>query len=241
MSAIDEVLAFDIWGDFAHFRKVYSTASQLTYGIPPRTTLSGTIAAILGLERDSYYNEFSVENSRFALVAKKPIRKQKINLNLLKTKDQTLGLVNVWKKPPTDIQRIQVPFEMVSSPKYRVYVWLENDTLFDDLETKLRNHQSTYTPYLGITECIANFSYVGKKPVAKETGSVAIDGVVKKEDAKIKVESGKKYIRESIPGSFTEDRVPLEFLDIIYEVDGKQISVIDSDYWTIGDHRVIPF
>lgn len=241
MSSISKVLAFDVWGDFAHFRKVYSTASQLTYGIPPRTTLSGLIAAILGLPRDSYYDEFSKENSRLAVVLKKPIKKHKINLNLLKTKDETLGLVDLWKSPPEDIERVQVPFEMVRKPKYRIYLWLKNKTLFNELQTMLRNHQSTYTPYLGITECIANFSYGGMKDVTREKGSTNIDSVVKKKDVKIKVELEKKYIRENIPGFFTEDRVPLKFLDMVYEVNGEQIAITDSEYWTIDEHHVILF
>ena len=46
---------FDIESKYAHFRKVYTNSSSLTYSVPPRTTLEGIIAAILGYERDTYY------------------------------------------------------------------------------------------------------------------------------------------------------------------------------------------
>ena len=57
-----EILAFNIRGKFAHFRKFYSNSSALSYFIPPRTTIIGLIAGMLGLERDSYYEDFSLDN-----------------------------------------------------------------------------------------------------------------------------------------------------------------------------------
>ena len=50
-----DLLVFDISGKFAHFRKYYTNSSSLTYLVPPRTSIYGLIAGILGLERDSYY------------------------------------------------------------------------------------------------------------------------------------------------------------------------------------------
>ena len=42
---------FDIEGKFAHFRKIYTNSSSLSYLVPPRTTVQGIIAAMLGYER----------------------------------------------------------------------------------------------------------------------------------------------------------------------------------------------
>jgi len=232
-----EVLVFDLKGDYAHFRKVYTTASQLTYGVPPRTTLAGLVAGILGLGRDSYYGLFSKENSRLSVSVMGPIKKQTINQNLLKTKDETLGLVKLSSRPPRNIERIQVPFEMVKDPWYRVRLWLRDEGVLRTLEGYLENHQSVYTPCLGISELLADVQYVGRLEATPEKGEVEIHSVTRGEEATIQVEPGKKYVRERMPGFFGEGRVP-EYLDIIYEPDGKPIKASEAEYWRVGDQNV---
>jgi CRISPR-associated protein Cas5h len=236
----NEVLVFDLMGDYAHFRKTYTTASQLTYGIPPRTTLGGMIAGILGLERDSYYPLFQEGNSIFSLALMKPIKKQKINLNLLKTKDETLGLIDPTKTPPKRIERIQVPFEMVKDPHYRVFTWFSDNRKFEELESYLKEHKSVYTPYLGISELLGDFKFIGKAEMEKREGKANIDSIIGDTDQVI-IEYDKKYVRERVPGFFSQERVPTDYIDLIYEPDGKSIQVEDSDYWRVGDQNIIFF
>jgi CRISPR-associated protein Cas5h len=57
MADVDKVLVFDIWSDYAHFRRGYTTTSPLTYPFPTRTALTGIVAAILGLEIDQGYRK----------------------------------------------------------------------------------------------------------------------------------------------------------------------------------------
>lgn len=71
-----KILIFDLVEKFAHFRKYYTNSSSLTYSIPPRTTISGIIAADMGYERDSYYEIFNSENAYIAV--KKLGRNKKI-------------------------------------------------------------------------------------------------------------------------------------------------------------------
>ena len=57
----------------------------------------------------------------------------------------------------------------------------------DDLFELLYNHQSVYTPYLGISECIANFQLVGDDffNVEKEIGEeVQIDSILLKNESR---------------------------------------------------------
>ncbi|MBC7076121.1 MAG: CRISPR-associated protein Cas5, partial [Syntrophomonadaceae bacterium] len=70
-----KVLIFDIKGRFAHFRKIYTNSSSLSYTLPPRTTVMGMIAAILGRERDTYYEEFNSQNMDIAVQKINPTRK----------------------------------------------------------------------------------------------------------------------------------------------------------------------
>ena len=64
-----KLLIFDIIGKFAHFRKYYSNSSALSFGAPPRTTICGMVAAILGMEKDSYYSIMNLEKCKIAVFA----------------------------------------------------------------------------------------------------------------------------------------------------------------------------
>ncbi|MCS7245973.1 MAG: CRISPR-associated protein Cas5, partial [candidate division WOR-3 bacterium] len=46
------LISFELKGKFAHFRAFYSNATAISYYFPPRTTLVGLVAGILGRERD---------------------------------------------------------------------------------------------------------------------------------------------------------------------------------------------
>lgn len=54
-----KALLFHVKGAMAHFRKVFSNSTSLSYYFPPRTTLMGMIAGAMGKERDSYYEELN--------------------------------------------------------------------------------------------------------------------------------------------------------------------------------------
>ena len=242
MAEIDRVLVFDVWGDYAHFRRGYTTTSPLTYPFPGRTTLAGLISAILGLPRDSYYKLFGKDNSAFALQILNPIRKIKITQNLIDTKT---GFY-LWDNKG---QRTQIPFEFIKKPKYRLYVWLEEEK-FEDLINLIRGHNSVYTPYLGISECIANFEIFGegvfeveKKRVDGGEG-VEIYSIIKKGEAKVRGgERGKKYGIVKVPGFMNQDRSVSKYMEFYYEEDGKPLTITEGEYYTLkgGDVSVIFF
>lgn len=81
-----KVLSFRLQGKMAHFRRYYSNSSALTYSVPPRTTIVGILAGLLGYERDSYYEQFNLEQCQIAVACQAPIKKtvQKLNLLMIK-------------------------------------------------------------------------------------------------------------------------------------------------------------
>ena len=82
-----KLIAFDIWGDYGYFRRGYTSTSTITYPFPSRTTIAGLISGILGLEKDSYHDIFSENNSKLGLRILNPIKKININLNYINTKE----------------------------------------------------------------------------------------------------------------------------------------------------------
>lgn len=235
----EKLLAFDIWGDYAYFRRGYTTTSTVSFPFPSRTTVSGLISSILGFERDSYYDIFNEENSKIGINILNPIKKVRFNLNYINTK---LGFylydIN------SDGLRTQVRAEFLKDPKFRIYVALNDNKIMENLFDLLHNHQSVYTPYLGISECIANFKLVGDDFFAIEkefSENVQIDSVLLKDDSKIIIEPGKKYGLIKSPGFMNSERVVTNYMEHYFEEKGNSILVSEGEYYTVGDDNVILF
>jgi CRISPR-associated protein, Cas5h family len=71
----ERVIVFDVWGDYAHFRKNYSTSSPLTYSFPPRTALSGLIGAVVGLDKAEYFRHFCKVDANIGCRILAPVKK----------------------------------------------------------------------------------------------------------------------------------------------------------------------
>ncbi len=82
----DKTIVFDIKGEMAHFRAYYTNTSSLSYGFPPRTVVEGIIGAMLGFERDSYYDILSPKRCNISVSIKKPFRKVIQSVNYVRTK-----------------------------------------------------------------------------------------------------------------------------------------------------------
>lgn len=233
-------MVFDIWGDYGYFRKGYTATSTLSYPFPSRTTLAGIVSGILGYDRDSYYDLFGPKNSAFALQIVNPLQKMRINLNLIDTKT---GFILSDNKG----QRTQLPAEFLKDVRYRIWLWLDDDLIMEDLLTFLLNHKSVYTPYLGISECIANINLVNggffepKKNSFTDKESIRVNSIIPVDKAKIKIEYGKKYGSVKSPAFINAERVVEGFKEFYYEENGEDILVVDGDCYSVGDANVIFF
>ncbi len=236
MSGIGKVLVFDIWGDYAHFRRFETTTSPLTFYIPTRTALAGIIAAIIGLKRDSYYDYFKPENSKIGIKILKPLSKVRININLIKTDDGFF----LWDNE--DNPHSPTPYEFVKTPSYRIYVRLECNELQTKLKENIREHQCYYTPYLGISGLIANFQYIGEFDSYEHTvgNDVSIDSVTRntKVSVKLEVDDYRTYVIEKIPVYMNKDRVVQEYTDVRFEVNGNPLIIKEGSYYRIGEENV---
>jgi CRISPR-associated protein Cas5h len=234
MQQIDRVLVFDIWGDYAHFKRIETTTSPLTYSIPTGTSLVGIISAILGHQKDSYYELFSPENIKLAVKVLRPLKKIRININLVKT-DEGFYLWDIRNTP-----RAPTPFEFLKEPKYRLYVWFKEKKLQNRLKTLLQNHWSVYTPYFGLSELIANFKFIGEFDVELESsGVIEAHSVIRNDKSKLIVEEGKRYVKETIPLYMDNNRVVQEYADVFFESDGRPLKVRDAIVYKIGNENVV--
>jgi CRISPR-associated protein Cas5h len=229
---VGAVLAFDIWSDFAHYRKIETTTSPLTYSIPTGTALAGMLAAILGLYRDSYYEIFSPNNTRFAIKILNPLKKTRINITLLDT-SRGFFLRDIGENP-----RTLIPHEFMKNPKYRIYVWMRDDSIRTKLQKCLQEHKSHYTPCLGTANLIAGFSYVDEYDM-KRVDEELVQSVARMDNGKLLIELHKQYFIEKIPVSMDRDRVVQDYAEIVYEVKGEPVKMSGVISYRVGSDNIV--
>lgn len=231
-----KVLVFDVWGEFGHFRKHYTTTSPLTYSFPPRTAIAGMIGAITGLGKEEYLQYFSKDEASIAVKIINPVKKTRIAENLIDTK-----LAPMMSRIKT---RTQIRFEVLKDAKYRIYISHTSDELYNKLHQLLQEHKSVYTICLGLSEHIANFEFLGEmEAIRDETDSqVLIDSViVEKEALKIDFEEGKEYFSETIPIEMDSCREVQEYGKIMFERNAKKIHASVKNLWRLENGECIVF
>lgn len=163
-----KILSFDIEGKFAHFRKFHGNNTALSYSIPPRTTIIGIIAAIMGEEKDSYYEKYNHQNLKVGIRVLNEIKKtfHRLNLLMIKTKDDFTGRSG----------RVQTPFEVVTGNNlrennvaYRIYLAAGDDPeLFETICSQLEENRRKFNLTLGTANFIANISNLRRYDTAIE-------------------------------------------------------------------------
>lgn len=221
-----KVLVFDIWGDYAHFRKFYTTSSPLTFSFPSPPTIAGIMGAIYGAGKDEYLNIFSHARCRLALKIVSPVKKVRMGINLINTKG------NYWQpvKKKNHEPRTQIRTEFLKDPCFRIYAAYEDEKVFNKLGQSIKEHRCVYSVSLGLSELLADFKYVGVyhaemitiSETAELSTTVMTDNLI--EDG-LEIESGKKYFKEKMPIVMNQDRVVERYNDVIFEPDGNGYTI----------------
>lgn len=233
-----EIISIDISGKFAHFRKFYANNTALSYFIPPRTTIMGMLAALLGKEKDSYYKSMASDKIRIGVRVLCPLKKSFHRLNLLKI----LGGQDFRGRQG----RVQTPFEIVSGlsmgkddVKYRIYVSFfgEGQVIFNELKAALQQKDFKYNLTFGT----ANFSAsINKFKVYNEDEFELSDNtkgfsnihsaICTKKVKQIGFEKNQKLLieEELIPSDFVDNnnRELSEMHRVIYSINDQPIPVI---------------
>lgn len=214
-------VVFDIEGRFAHFRKIYTNSSSLSYTVPPRTTIQGIIAAILGYERDSYY---SYMDSTLHVAVKKnnPTYKMTQTLNYIKA--ESTGELYRPKN------HTQVPFEVITSNpnvSYRIYVGGDMFSDMDILVQRLKEGRYVFPPTLGTAFFLADIKYISEvqfekcgcntfTPISSVVTAEAVEEIKLEEIA---------LIKEKMPRAFGDDRTLRAMESYYIEDNCRRITV----------------
>ncbi len=227
-----KVLEFDIWADYAQFRKFYTNMSPLTYQIPPRTVIAGIIGGIIGIDKAENPEKFSPEISYIGIQILQQSRNVKIPVNNLKTSGGMSQFSRFKEHKPTHV-------EYLKCPKYRIYFSHNDDGIYQKLLSHLKEHKSQYTICLGISNCLANFSYIKEieySSVSENKEWHFIKTAIKDNDV-IDIDFGSniQIFRTLLPRAMKNDRETFQYEQYIFESSGKKMKVIPKEYWIAED------
>jgi len=237
-----KVLAFDIWGDYGHFRKFFTTTSPLTFSFPPPSTIAGILGAIYGSGKDEYLKVFLHDKCKIALKIVNPVKKVRMGINLINTKGGYWTLYsNKYHEP-----RTQIRTEFLKDPYFRIYFSHEDEKIFKAIAELLKEHKSTYTVSLGLSELLADFKYIGEYDSEAKSDNVLVElqtPVMEPEliNNGLEIESGKKYFKEKMPIVMNQDRIVERYDDVIFVPDGKTIKAKVKDYYRLENGENITF
>ena len=245
----ERCLSFTLRGPWGHFRRIEGNIVKQTYRIIPRTTVAGLLAAVLGIERDGYYELFGPDVSAVAIQPVSEIRTLNMPMNTLSTADGDLrslnsrGKVSVKLPDPTRLRQ-QHNYEVLVDPEYRIDVALDDDERYRELRDTLRAGKSHYVPSLGLSEHLAEIEYHGEFDVESgPRGEVtdvdsavpdAIDDVVLEGRTRCQLEESPAFMQTDAGG-----RTTTAFTSYTYSPDAESLRVRDVEASRVGDRTVV--
>lgn len=234
-----DILVFDIWGEYAHFKKIYATTSAVSYVIPTKTAMYGYVGAILGLPKaeNQYLTHFAEKQCLMGISLQKPVFMKRIGVNL---RPYTGSIAKNLKPTLT---------EYVYQPRYRIYFSHQNAALQQRLGKQLQMHQSVFTPTLGLAGLISNFEWVGEVSASAVASheAVAIHSVIPRQkfiafDNQALHEQENELIEQSMYAvEMNTNREVTERDDILLDRKCKPVWAQVTEYYPVQNDNIILF
>jgi CRISPR-associated protein Cas5h len=235
---MDKILKFKLWGDYAHFKKYYTTTSPLTFEFPPPPTLLGIISAIIGLGKSEYLSHFqNAKEFRLAVCINNPLKKVRWTQNLIDTKHHFNFIYN----------RTQIRIEFLKDPSFTVCFWHQDNKIYQSLKHHLKNHTSIYSISLGLSELLANYEYLGEPTISEKKNDkfVPIDSVIPvnciKSQRDIDFGNGQEIFQVNFPVFMNSERVVEKRTKVIFERNANSIKCNPENYWQIESGEKVVF
>lgn len=246
----DHCLSVTVRGPWGHFRRIEGNIVKQTYRIMPRTTVAGLLAAVLGIERDGYYELFGPEQSAIATEPVAELRTVNMPVNALSTADENLkslngrGKISVKLPDPTDLRQ-QHNYEVLVDPAYRIDVSLADEERYRELRETLSAGKSHYVPSLGLSEYLAELEYHGESTIedGPDDGVVAVDSAVPNAVDDVVLDRKTRCGIEESPAFMAADasgRTTTAFTEYVYNPDADPLTVRDVDA-SVVDGRTVVF
>lgn len=218
------MFAFEIWGKFASFRDPLTISQNISLPIPPKTTVAGMMASILGVEK--YFEDDAFKEFEYSIVVLESIRKKSFSQNYINdytTKVQTH--LNNLKKAEyekignglRDSKSPQKPInrELLINPKYLILI--KNFKCEDSICEYLKDRISKFPFYLGNSEFAGNFQLREIEEIKESIeDEIDVDSFILEEDLdNVVFTEGVRYSKLSFATALDSNRTPIRFANVI--------------------------
>ncbi|WP_435179815.1 type I-B CRISPR-associated protein Cas5b [Halorussus sp. AFM4] len=237
----DSCLVCTVSGDWAHFRRIDRTVTKQTYRLPPRTTVAGLLAAIVGVDRDEYYEVFDPAVSAVGVEVVGELRTTtQPSLGVGTNPDETFDSVGKTRGkgisvsfPDTTDNRQIHSYEYVVDPAYRLYVGVEDADFHAALKHHLECGTSYYPPSLGLSELLARVETPDAgvehevTPVSADDSPVTVDSAIPEAVETVVPRAGTPHHVERLPAAMEADgrnRRTTEFVDYAFTADDDPLE-----------------
>lgn len=235
---LEDLISFDLCGKVAHFRKFYSTSSALTHTIPPRTTILGILAAIIGEYRDTYYE--SMDGLLIGVQVISPMKKifQKFNFLKIDNKslDQFAGIAA--NRTQTSMELI-IPMNIREDDlKFRVFVGVNNKNhkKFQKLKSYLKSERNEFgitlgtAHFIGYLENVIEYNQFAKNEATDILLSTAIqtNQIEKLTSKNVSIEQDNFPLRMKInspENAKAITRIASQVESLVYSIDGSPFGI----------------
>lgn len=219
-------LVFKVRGDYARFRKSYTTTSALTYLLIHPVAVRGMIGAILGINREKLY-----EKTKDIEVAVQVINKIRKDM-------QSFNLINM--KSNDKIFRFPSNVEFLRDVEYRLFI-KSDENIISELEKSLKQGEFVFTPYLGASEHIAKIEYEGVYNCEKlPNGNHQVISAVDLESNTIDFgDDDIMLTTDNIPIDNDKNREYIKYKKVIFATDENKISVNTDNCYKVGEYNVV--
>ena len=219
-------LVFKVRGDYARFRKSYTTTSALTYLLIHPVAVRGLIGAVLGINREELY-----EKTKDIKVAVQVI-------NEIKKDMQSFNLINM--KSSDKIFRFPSNVEFLRDVEYRLFI-KSDENIISELEKSLKQGEFVFTPYLGASEHIAKIEYEGVYNCEKlPNGNHQVISAVDLESNTIDFgDDDIMLTTDNIPIDNDKNREYIKYKKVIFATGENKISVNTDNCYKVGEYNVV--
>ncbi|MHA1401812.1 MAG: type I-B CRISPR-associated protein Cas5b [Candidatus Heimdallarchaeaceae archaeon] len=186
---MDDIIVFEVEGQFAHFRAFDTTRENISYPFPPRTSVIGMIAGIMGYPRNSYWSDSPLASAKISIQILNPIWRSKIRVNYLQTRSPISfksKLKIILPQDPFEIKMkdqrgfyAPVNLNILRNVAYRIFFTCDSAEIMDEFYERLKEHRYCFSPYLGHANMLAEVKLVGRfKAKTLSEGIYEIDSVL---------------------------------------------------------------
>lgn len=163
-------VCFDLLAPFGTFRVPEGNRAYLTFPLPPRTTILGLIAGILGIPHNDYYvKDHPLRNAILSIqTISDPAKNLSMKGNFINTKkvqsfrvERTNYLFFVPDLEASDRGlTTQNNYLYLQNLHYRIYFSADSEIL-TDFENRVKTRHFHYTPTAGLANLLADVKYIG--------------------------------------------------------------------------------